>query len=185
MTLPRGFKADAERRAARLREELGLGPADAVEVIAIAEHLNVKVVSADRLVERARLEELERIQAFAFSAATFEVGGRSIIVTNPIRTLGRLASDVAHEVSHILLEHELSEIREVDGLPFRTCKPEEEEQATALGGTLLLPRPLLMRAARDSLGPEEIAATCGVTVEMARYRYNTTGVAKQVRTRSG
>jgi hypothetical protein len=28
-------------------------------------------------------------------------------------------------------------------------------------------------------GPEEIASSCGITVEMARYRYNTTGVAKQ------
>jgi Zn-dependent peptidase ImmA (M78 family) len=185
VTLRRGFKAEAERRAVRLREQLGLGPADRIEVTDIAEHLDVKVVSADRLVERARLEELERIQSFAFSAATFEIGGRNIIVTNPIRTPGRLASDVAHEVSHILLEHHLSEIREVDGLPFRTCKPDEEEQATALGGTLLLPRPLLVQAARNSLGPEEIAATYGVTVEMARYRFNTTGVAKQVRARSG
>jgi hypothetical protein len=32
-----------------------------------------EVVSADRLVDRARLEEIERLQSFAFSAATFEI----------------------------------------------------------------------------------------------------------------
>ena len=30
--LPRGFKADAERRAITLRAEMGLGPADALEL---------------------------------------------------------------------------------------------------------------------------------------------------------
>ena len=142
------------------------------------------MVSADRLVDRARLEEIERLQTFAFSAATFEVRGQPVIVTNPLRTVGRRASDGAHELAHVLLKHELSELRELDGVLFRTCKPDEEEQATAFGGTLLLPRPLLMQAALRGATPAEIAETCAVTVEMARYRYNTTGVARQVQRRS-
>jgi Zn-dependent peptidase ImmA (M78 family) len=145
----------------------------------------VALVSAETLVELSRLEEIERLQTFAFSAATFEIRGRRIIVTNPLRTDERLASDVAHELAHLLLDHRLSEVREIDGVPFRTCMPEEEEQATAFGGTLLLPRPLLIAAARRGDGPAEIAPSCGVTLEMARYRYNTTGVAKQVHRRSG
>ncbi|WP_116043546.1 ImmA/IrrE family metallo-endopeptidase [Amycolatopsis palatopharyngis] len=67
--------------------------------------------------------------------------------SGPVRSPGRLASDVAHEVAHRLLEHQLSEVREIEGIPFRTCQPDEEEQATAFGGTLLLPRPLLTAAA--------------------------------------
>ena len=58
-------------------------------------------------VELARLEELERLQAFAFSAATFEVHDRKVIVTNPLRSSGRRRSDIAHELAHILLGHEL------------------------------------------------------------------------------
>lgn len=184
MTLPRGFKANAEREAARLRKEIGLRPADPIDVARLTTHLDVALVSAERLVHVSRLEELERLQSYAFSAATFEVRGKRIIVTNPLRTPGRLASDVAHELAHLLLDHELSEVREIDGTPFRTCKPDEEEQATAFGGTLLLPRPLLMAAALRGDGPPEIASSCGVTVEMARYRYNTTGVAKQTHRRS-
>ena len=183
MTLPRGFRANAEREAERLRRELGLRPADPVEVTKLANHLNVKVVSAEDLVPRERLEDIERLQAFAFSAATFEIRDRKIIVTNPLRTPGRLASDVGHELSHILLSHELSEVRQLDGTSFRTCKPDQEEQATAFGGTLLLPRPLLMQAVLKGMGPDQIATAYGVTLEMARFRFHTTGVLKQAQRR--
>jgi hypothetical protein len=88
---------------------------------------------------------------------------RDLIVSSPLRISGRLASDIAHELSHLLLKHELSEIREISGVPFRTCRPEEEEQATNFGGTLLLPRPLLVSAARQGLGAEEIAEKYDVT----------------------
>jgi hypothetical protein len=184
VTLPRGFKANAEREAARLRKEVGLEPAAPLDIRTLADHMGVAIVGADQLVERSRLEELERLQAFSFSAATFEVYGNSYIVTNPLRSLGRQFSDVAHELAHLLLKHELSEIREVDGVPFRTCQPNEEEQATTFGGTLLLPRVLLLEAARRGLRPDEIAAENQVTLEMARYRYNSTGVVKQVSPRT-
>jgi Zn-dependent peptidase ImmA (M78 family) len=183
VTLPRGFKANAEREALRLRRELHLGDTDALNVDDLADHLKVKIVSAEKLVSHTRLEELERIQAYAFSAATFQVSGRNIVVTNPLRAPDRRASDVAHELSHLVLKHDLTEIREVNGMPFRTCRPDEEEQATAFGGTLMLPRPLLLGAVRRQWGPAQIAEHYGVTEEMARYRYNTTGVAKQVRGR--
>jgi hypothetical protein len=76
-------------------------------------------------------------------------------------------------------------MREIDGVPFRTCHPDEEEQATAFGAILMLPRPLLVAAAVAGMGPAEIAAENGVTIDMVRYRYNTTGVAKQTRQGSG
>ncbi len=181
MTLPRGFKASAERRATQLRTELGLSPADPLDIGALATHLHLKIVSAGSLVDIARLEELERIQAFAFSAVTFEINSRPYIVTNPLRAAGRISSDVAHEIAHILLQHELTEVSEFDGVPFRTCRPDEEEQATALGATILLSRPLLIHAAARGLGPEDIANRYAVTIEMARFRYNTTGVGRQVK----
>jgi Zn-dependent peptidase ImmA (M78 family) len=181
VTLPRGFKANAERQAAQLRAELGIAEYGRLRVEILADHLGVQIVSADRLVARERLEELERLQAYAFSAATFEIKGKAYVVTNPLRAEGRQASDVAHELSHLILKHELTEIREVNGLPFRTCRPEQEEEATALGGTLMLPRPLLLGAVRRGWGPEEIADEYGVTGDMARFRYNATGVAKQIR----
>ncbi|MBP9051102.1 MAG: ImmA/IrrE family metallo-endopeptidase [Ilumatobacteraceae bacterium] len=179
MTLRRGFKADAERQAAQVRKELGLASHDCLDPRDLARHLSISLVDAAQLVNIEELEELERLQAFAFSAATFEVEGRKIIVVSPLRNIARQNSDIAHELAHVMLKHDLSEIREVDGMPFRTCRPDEEEEATAFGGTLLLPRPLLLSAARRQATIEQIASQYNVTVEMARFRYNTTGVAKQ------
>ncbi len=180
MSLPRGFKANAGRESLRLRRELGLAPAQPLDTTRLAGHLDVEIISAGDLIDVTRLEELERIQAYSFSAATFKVAGRTFVVTSPLRPAPRQASDIAHELSHLLLRHELSEIREVSGVPFRTCRPDEEEQATSFGGTLLLPRPLLVSAARHGLGPQQIAEKYNVTLEMARFRYNSTGVKNQV-----
>ncbi|GAA3559949.1 ImmA/IrrE family metallo-endopeptidase [Kribbella ginsengisoli] len=183
MTLRRGFKAQTEREAVRIRKELGLAPHDHLDPRDLAKHLDISVVDAGDLVDIAELEELERLQAFAFSAATFMIESRKIIVVNPLRNVGRQNSDIAHELAHVMLQHELSEIREIGNMPFRTCKPDEEEEATAFGGTLLLPRPLLLSAVRRRASIEQIAVQYDVTVEMARFRYNTTGVAKQTASR--
>jgi Zn-dependent peptidase ImmA (M78 family) len=122
---------------------------------------------------------LQRLQAFAFSAATFDIEGHKIIVFSPLRAAGRRNSDIAHELAHLMLRHDLSEVRDLNGMPFRTCRPDEEEEATAFGGTLLLPRPLLLTAARRKATVEQIASHYVVTTEMARFRYNSTGVARQ------
>lgn len=180
MTLRRGFRAEAERSAAAIREEMGLEDEDPVGLSDVANHLGVLVVAADELVDRRRLEELENIQAYAFSACTFDIDKRKVIVVNTLHSSERQVSDIAHEMAHIVLKHELDEIREVAGLPFRTCRSDQEEEATTWGGTLLLPRPLLLKAARSGKGIEEIAAEFGVTPDMARFRFNTTGVARQV-----
>jgi Zn-dependent peptidase ImmA (M78 family) len=180
MTLRRGFRAEAERIASALRDDLGIGHADPLTLEDAVQARGVRVVSADHLVDGNRLAELERIQAFSFSACTFEINGRSVIVYNPIRSEPRRESDIAHELSHLLLEHDLTEIREVAGVPFRTCRGDQEEEATNLGGTLLLPRPLLLRAVARGMDSDAVAAEYGVTLEMARFRLNTTGVARQV-----
>jgi Zn-dependent peptidase ImmA (M78 family) len=181
VTLRRGFLAEAEREAKRIRAELGLRPAEPVDVYQVAKHLGVRVIAADELIDAARLQDLERLQAFAFSACTFDIDGTKVIVVNPLRTPARRASDIAHEFAHLLLDHQLDEIRIVADVPFRTCRPDQEEEATNLGGALLLPRPLLLSAVRRGLDEQSIAAQYDVTTEMARFRLNRTGVRRQIR----
>ena len=96
-----------------------------------------------------------------------------------VRSAPRRTSDIAHEFAHILLEHDLTEIQNLNGIPFRTCQPDQEEQATALGGTLLLPRPALLGEAHREATVEQIARKFGVTKQMAQFRWNTTGVQRQ------
>lgn len=181
MTLRRGFKAEAERTAVRLRTELGLAQTAPINLDGLATHMEIKVVDGDALIGREPFEDLEAMQVGVFSAATFDIADRKIIVTNPLATERRRRSDVAHELAHVILKHELTEIREVNGLPFRSCVPEQEEEATTLGSTILLPRPLLLVAARSGVtSPEQLAAAQNVSVEMARFRLNSTGVLTQL-----
>src|SRR6266540_2523789 len=145
----------------RAASVLRLGPAEPVDVFQIAKHLGIRVIAADELIDAARLHDLERVQAFAFSACTFDIDGSKVVVVNPLRT--RHAEPATSPTS------------------CRTCRPDQEEEATNLGGTLLLPRPLLLSAVRRGLDEQAIAAQYDVTTEMARFRLNRTGIRRQVR----
>jgi len=180
MTLPRGFKANAERVAVQVRGELCVDLEAPLDIYAVAPIVGAIIVKGEDLIGRDPFEELESHQVGVFSAATFDIDDRHIIVTNPLASEARRRSDVAHEIGHLFLKHELTEIREVGGVPFRTCRPDEEEQATTFGGTLLLPRPTLLGAVRRGItSPEELANIHNVSQQMARFRLYSTGVLKQ------
>jgi IrrE N-terminal-like domain len=152
-----------------------------VEVADVVALHGATLVSADDLVAIERLEELERIQWFAFSACTFHIDGRHIIVTNPLWQPGRRASDVAHEIAHLFLKHDLTEIRVVAGVPFRTCRPDQEEEATALGGTRCCPDPCYCAPPAPEWTLPASRGPTGSPKGMARYRFNSTGVGNQLR----
>jgi Zn-dependent peptidase ImmA (M78 family) len=153
----------------------------------LAEHLNIEIRSADELVDRAELEELDQLQPGAFSAATFHLpGGRTVTVYNPCNDNGRTNSDIAHEIAHILLNHEVRELQQIGGHTFFTCNPEQEEEANWLAGCLLLPRALLLREAYAGSDPATVAQKHHVSLPMARFRLNASGVLLQARrARSG
>lgn len=177
----RGFKAEAERLAQSVREQQGLDSDVPVSLETTAKQLGVRMVSADQLVSRSRLEELELLQHDAFSAATFRLSnGQYVIVFNPLASPGRQRSDQAHELAHILLDHDVRTIERVGNFQFLTCDLEQEDEANWLGGCLLLPRPLLLKAAHARLTPRDIAERHGVTETMARFRLNASGVMVQV-----
>jgi Zn-dependent peptidase ImmA (M78 family) len=184
VTLPRGFGANAERLAQKCLLDSGQKGKVPVDIKAVAARRNVPVISADKLVPLKQLHDIEKLQAFAFSACTFEINNRKIIVFNPIHNVGRSNSDIAHELGHILLEHILSEIQEVGGLPFRVCQPEQEEQATALGSAILVPEKELLDAAYKGASIELIARQFEVTVPMARFRWNKVGVSRRLERRN-
>ncbi len=181
--LPRGFKADAERRAITLRAEMGLAPADALPPADLAEHLGVGFRMADTLVPMAALAALDKLQPGCFSACTLPGPTGPVVVVNPLNSPGRQQSDAMHELSHILLRHETRQLERIGDLVFFTCDPDQEEQADHLGATLLLPRPLLVAAHAGGLTIAAIAETYGVSEQLARWRVNSTGVAVQIKRR--
>lgn len=176
----RGFKADAERIAARVRKGLGLRPGDALVADDLAAYLGASVRSADELVSAEKLQTLNGLQEGAFSACTFIVGDRRVVVFNPIASPGRRQSDIAHEMAHVLLEHDLKSVERLGSLTFFTCDPDEEQEANWLAGCLLLPRSLLLAAARKGMDGAAIAEAYGVSRQMADYRLRATGVQRQL-----
>lgn len=177
----RGFKAEAERLAARTLAQLGGKPDKPVDIRTLAQHLRVTVISAADVIDLADLRELEALQPGAFSAATFHLPGNQVVaVFNPLNEPGRTNSDIAHELAHILLSHEVREVQQLAGHTFFTCDPEQEEEANWLAGCLLLPRPLLLREAYAGTSVDLLAARYKVSPTMARFRLNTSGVLLQV-----
>lgn len=179
----RGFKADAERIAARVREEMGKRTSDPLDAIELARHVGAEVRCAEELTSRARLEELEKIQPGAFSACTFTIGERHVVVYSPLASPGRTQSDIAHETSHLLLGHEIKTVKRIGELSFFTCDPDEEQEANWLAGCLLLPRPLLLQAAKTGMDSQAIAEKFNVSEQMATFRLRTTGVPRQLAAR--
>jgi Zn-dependent peptidase ImmA (M78 family) len=177
----RGFKTQAERLATEIREQHGCRDDEPAPLDSVAQDLNIEILPADLLVSRARLQELQDLQPDAFSAATFSrPSGGKVVVYNPLGTEGRVRSNQAHELAHVLLDHKVRTIERVGDLNFLTCDVEQEEEADWLGGCLLLPRELLLKAAFKGMNAQSIADAYKTSEPMARFRLNASGVLVQV-----
>lgn len=179
--MKRGFKAEAERLAAELRAGVGKEPHEPIDLLSIARHIDVDIIPADELVSLSRLQDLQEVQPDAFSAATFRLSdGKRVVVYNPLHSVGRTNSNVAHELAHVLLDHDVRNIEIVGKYKFLTCDSEQEEEADWLAGCLLLPRDLLYAQARQGLGAADIAEKFQTSEPMARFRLNASGVLVQL-----
>jgi Zn-dependent peptidase ImmA (M78 family) len=176
----RGFKAEAERRATKLREQLDLDPLERLPMKAVTAKLGVPVHSAEEFVDRALLDSLAEIQADAFSACTFQLpAGGYVIIFNPLHSPERIRSDIAHELSHLLLRHETRAVEQVGTVSFFTCDAEQEEEANWLAACLLVPRAGVVRAAQGHWSTTRIASQYQVSEAMARFRLHASGAMLQ------
>jgi hypothetical protein len=179
--LRRGFKADAERIAELVRRDLGLEPLDRIDCFALAEAWGIPVVSLGELREDGASESsIGRLMSAetGFSAATVVVGPRRLIVYNPRHEPGRKASSLAHELAHLILEHEAAPAIGVGGC--RHWDSRQEAEADWLGGTLLVPRAGALAWMLQSDDVDAGARNFGVSVELFRWRINHTGVVREV-----
>lgn len=180
MALRRGFKSEAERIARRVRTELGMSATQSVAPEVLAKLLGIEVRAGDELIPRRRFVELEKIQPGCFSACTLRPSvDRVVVVYNPLSGESRRRSNLAHELAHTLLDHELSRIEKLGDIAFLSCDPTQEEEAAWLSGCLLLPRALLLVEVGRGSSAQDIARKYGVSERMARYRLNVTGVVRQ------
>jgi Zn-dependent peptidase ImmA (M78 family) len=176
----RGFKADAERTAELVRSDLGLGPLDRLDCFALAEAWGIPVVSLGELREDGASEaSIRRLMSpeAGFSATTIVVRPRRLIVYNPRHEQGRKASSLAHELAHVILEHEAGPAIGVGGC--RHWDGRQEAEADWLGSALLVPRAGALEWMLERDDVEAGARNFGVSVELFRWRINHTGVVRQ------
>jgi Zn-dependent peptidase ImmA (M78 family) len=178
----RGFKANAERIATEIRGELNLQAEHRLDPFELAEHLAIPVLSmqqASRANSNSSFSKyFSLVDPDSFSAVTVFNGYRRLIVHNETHHPNRQVSNLTHEVSHSLLEHEPTPTIAADGQ--RYWDADVEEEATWLGAALLIPRDGALDMAKSGQSTEEIAAHYAVSPALCRWRISQSGIAYQV-----
>jgi IrrE N-terminal-like domain len=181
----RGFKSWCERAALEKRSALGLRPLDRLDPYDLAKHLGVIIRRPDEIpgVSPECLKRLLREDPDGWSAVTIRHGSVTLIIMNTAHSAARQASDLMHELAHMLLGHNPSrvDVTEDMQLLLRTHDRTQEDEANWFAGCLLLPRPVLMSVQRRRQPSNEAAREYGVSVDMVTYRLQVTGVAIQGR----
>lgn len=182
MSLRRGFKAEAERIAAEIRAELNLSLDDRLDPLSLARHLCIPVLEIGDLAALSSNPSLGDYflieDVDCLSALTLFDGTKRTIIHNESHAPTRQVSNLAHEISHCLLEHVPEPLVHPDG---RRCWNEEvEAEATWLAGALLVPRAGALKLARSGFGEEVIARHFGVSTSLCRWRMNETGITSQL-----
>src|SRR5580658_4506339 len=178
--LPRGFKSAAERLAIAVRLELGLLPLDPIDCAVICTEFGIPIITVPELESSgASLQSIHRILSpdTKFSAMTVAAGTRRVIVYNPEHPAGRRANSLAHELSHILLEHPMSPALGEGGCRLWDTRLEAEADWQA--GALLVPRDAGLAWMRSNGSLEQGALHFGVSVPLFRWRVGQTGVMRQ------
>lgn len=158
--------------ATQVRYRMDLRAYSPLPAFDLAEHLDIEVC-APREIEGASEESIRHLEvAENWSAIVMVPPPNPSILYNPSHALTRRESDVMHEIAHLLLNHSLSTILWIDGIPQRTHEPVKETEAAYLGGTLLIPRRAIWWCQQQGLELEKIANQYGGSIDLARWRIN-------------
>ena len=185
MNFERGFKTWAERTSANLRKEMGLSSFEPLLPKLLADYLEVHLCTPRDIPEITQdvLDQLLEHDPWGWSAVSVFQRDRAIVIFNPRCSSGRQASDILHELAHIILDHKPATIiMSQDGsFVMRSYDEKQEDEANWLGWCLLLPREALLRCLRRGFSTIEIADTYGVTEILVNFRIRMTGVGSQVK----
>ncbi|HEX8459350.1 MAG TPA: ImmA/IrrE family metallo-endopeptidase [Pyrinomonadaceae bacterium] len=170
----RGFKSWCERVALQQRTELSLRPEDPLDPLTLAGHLEIAVWTAEQVpgLDPSCLGVLVEKDPESWSAITLCTGAKDLIIVNPAHGGGRRASDIMHEIAHILIGHDPArvDVTEDGLLILSSYDKQQEEEAKWLSGCLLLPREALLLIRRRKMDPETAARTYGVSDQMLTFR---------------
>jgi len=183
--LERGFKTWCENVSLQIRRGLGLAQTNPLPAEALAKQLGVllwKPIDIRGLSPGARAVLLRK-ERNSWSAVTVSFAGVDAVIYNSSHSQARQSSDIMHELSHILIGHEPGKIflSQNGQIMLRTYDQTQEEEASCLANTLLLPREALLLIKRSGMDDNEACETYGVSRKLLTFRMNISGVNRQVR----
>lgn len=170
MTLRRGFKAEANRIALRVRERLGLSPIDRFDPVAACEHFEIALIAMSDL--ECDCSAFLGAGGSLFSAVTVPCGHQTAIVHNDGHHPNRQRSNICHELAHCFLGHQACPPLTDEGTRHHDGGIEAE--ANYLGGALLITNEAAIHVVSHGLAyraPE----IYGVSLQMAEYRLRVSG----------
>lgn len=178
MSLRRGFKATAKRLALEVREELGIGAFAPLDPYALARLYGIEVFDLSHpWLPREAVRHFTGPRAEAFSAALLAVGSGRVIVENHVHEPKRRRSTIAHEMAHVLLEHEFGVLLTAETACVSSPAVLEHE-ADELSGELLVPCSAARTAAFRGWTDATVARYFRVSERMARWRMNATAARR-------
>lgn len=185
MAFRRGYKSQCERRSVEVRKDLGLSKIAPLDAFNLAQHFGIVVWSTDEITglsdEDKRNLTLEDNDSW--SALTIRMRHHFLVIYKAGQSSPRINSVVMHELSHIILGHELADACILDDGSFvpGNFNQNQEEEANWLGGALLLPRPALLHIRRKKLSNQNIINEYRVSEDMLTWRIRMTGVDYQIK----
>lgn len=184
MAFRRGFKSQCERRSVEYRRQLGLNQTDPLSADRLAVHLGVTVWSVADVAELGVEDQAALCDENddSWSALTMRVGTNNLVIYKPVSSTGRRNNVIVHELSHIILGHDLADacIMDDGSLVPGNFDQDQEDEADWLAGTLLLPRPALVSLRRRQVAEQVVCRQYLVSQEMLTWRLRMTGVDYQL-----
>lgn len=160
-----------EQHARAIRERLRLTQFDILDPWKLADAVPAHIFYLEDVVPRELV--LKAYQAnwdgFAFQ---FPRESTLMVILNSARPVTRQSATLMEELSHGLLGHVPSCLREDPdtGLLRRDYNKDQESEAYDLGATILLPRELIEREVNKSMRAYEIALERGCSAALVDYR---------------
>jgi hypothetical protein len=183
----RGFKTWCENAARGYRRELELTPLAPLNPRALAKYLNIQIWEPHEIpgLNKAALHHLTVREPHSWSAVTLQANGRKLIITNGTHSTERQNNSIAHEISHLVLEHTPARAFVSAGglMMLNHYNLVHEEEADCLAGALLVPREALLHVLGNGNSPQSAAKYFGVTSDLLRMRANLTGINRQLANR--
>ena len=169
MVFRRGFKAEANRIAVRVREQMGLLAISPIDPVQVCAHFDIILIA---------LSELKPDSVFlgrsgsSFSAMTVPCGWHTAIVHNDSHHAHRQRSNICHELAHCFLGHKSTPPLTDEGT--RAHDGGIESEANFLAGALLIPNQAAVHIVQS--GHNVIAQReYGVSQPMLSYRLRISG----------